>query len=628
MNSEQEPDMQFGIWLAGVTVLGVAITLVIGMRARGETGGAAFRTVSLLIPVFATYLSVGAVFLAIAWWASSFDVPESTLRSLWDLERRLSAFSSAAHKFEIPSAAAAILLFALAWLSRRRELSFSARFLAVLRLYRKHLARILLAATALASFSIFDGAVAGAHASIRARIKRVEQEYGIYRAEARAAMTQATSAAILSRMAEEPPASVRAVLNLKTKVANRSAQWDEAKQNLNEDFGIDPPVAPNPVPPRAVWPRPSPSQHSAAPETYPREEAAAASAATLANLRSRLRDFTAKAHREAAQALGTLAGEDVPAEAIEALLAHDNFSVFRELSDSNPLLGAIFKVFEKVAAEKLGDKLKDYLNPEEIYAAAKQTAASAIPDWRPAEASLAHAKREEEDRLADANHAIDSCRQAYLRESRRLLALDVDLYSKTRARAIERATGVAREQTIFLFDPKPGDDREALFAARAELAVSAREDKELDDIFRTVPPRKRHRRMTAFAVAVAAGGKTEDAYWQAVQARTADAFRASAYEEAREQERDLRLPRGMLSQAYESKEQRAQRLDEESRQRIKSEDEARAYEERLNRAFAERTGRDWDPVKGFIPRNVTFLGMEVPEAVAIALEAAEAARVP
>lgn len=620
--------MQVEIWLAGVTALAIAITLVRGMRARGETDGAAFRTVSLLIPVFATYLSVGAMFLAIAWWASRFDVPESTLRSLWDLERRLAAFSSAAHKFEIPSAAAVILLIALAWLSRRRELSFSARFLAVLSLYRKHLARILLVATALASFSIFDGAVAGARASIRARIKQVEQEYGIYRVEARAAMTQATSAAILSRMAEEPAEALRAVLNLKTKVADRSAQWDEARQNLNEDFGIDPPVAPKPAPPRPVWPRPSPSRDPNAPETYPREEAASASAATLADLRSRLRDFKAKVHREAAQSLGTLAGEDVPAEAMEALLAHDNFGVFRELADSNPLLGAVFEVFEKVAAETLGDKLKDYLNPEGISAAAKQTAASASLDWRPAQASLAHAKREEEGRLADANRAIDSCRQADLRESRRLLALDVDLYSKVRARAVERATREAREQTIFLFDPKPGDDREALFAARAELAVSAREDRELDDIFRTFPPRERHRRMRAFADAVAAGGKAEDAYWQAVQARNAEAFRASAYELAREQERDLQLPKGTLSPAYESKEQRAQRLDDERMQTVKSEVEAAALQERYNRAFAESMGKEWDPVKGFMPRKVAFLGIEVPEAVAGALEAAERARVP
>ena len=216
--------MRFEIWLAGVAALAIAIARVRRMRGHGETDGAVFRIVSLLIPVFVIYLSVGALFLVIAWFASSFDVPEATLLSLWDVERRLAAFNSVAHKLEIPSATAALLLFALAWLSRRRELFFSARFLPFLSFYRKQLARVLLVATALASFSIFDGALEGTDVSIRARIKNVEQEYGIYRAEVRAAATQATSAAILSRMAASPPAVVRDILDLKTKVADRHAE--------------------------------------------------------------------------------------------------------------------------------------------------------------------------------------------------------------------------------------------------------------------------------------------------------------------------------------------------------------------------------------------------------------------
>ena len=385
-------------------------------------------------------------------------------------------------------------------------------------------------------------------------------------------------------------------------------------------------AAPSPVPPSAVWPAPS-RPRDAAPIPYPLEEAASASGVTLRSLRSQLRDLTAQVHREAAKALSTLAGEDVPEEAMEALLSHDHFSVFRELAEPNPLLGAIFEVFEKVAAEILGGKLRDYFRPEEISAAAKQTASAVSLDWRPAQDPLTRAKREQVTRLANANRAVDSCRQTNQRENRRLIALDLDLYTKTRGRAIERAVARAREQTIFLFVLKPGEDQ-AFFTAKAEMAVSAREDKELDDIFRIVPPRERHRRMKEFADAIAAGGKAEDSYWQASQERRAAAFKASEYEQARQMERELGVTKGTLSKAYETQEQREQRLYEERLETIKSQEEAEAIREKYNRAFAMRMGEDWDPVKGFIPRKVTFLGIEVPESVALALEAAEHARVP
>jgi hypothetical protein len=404
-------------------VVGVLLALGLGVRAsmvrRRLTDTLGYRFVMDLLEVLAVFWAVGAVFAVVSAWVWFMDSPETTLGRLWLCQQHLAAWKTRVERLHVGAGIAFAVLCLSALLVQRYPRLDLARLYKGFSWYQRQTKRVALIAAALASFTLFAGAVDRGHLRIEARVKDAEQEYGQYARE----LSEAEDVAVLHQVAERVEHELPPVWS-DTVVREREIDKESITLvELFERLGKGQPTVftPKPRPVSADLEEIGPDE-AATPPAFAREAAAPYSQTQMDALRSKLQGYRDRLLRETAKLLSKPVAEEIPSSAIELLLSHEHWPMLRAVAEHSPLLAAMFEVISKAMAEGLAERVKRQVSslattpPTEAQAkldgAAQEAVGGVRLDWAGAAPLVSKEDATTRTESAQLRRAISVCKAA------------------------------------------------------------------------------------------------------------------------------------------------------------------------------------------------------------------------